>query len=516
MLVYCWYHQVCFGNPLWPAVHYNNPEFMTAGAAGGIGLRCSALLMLELLVGVYRGLLVGSPFLILALPGFLAQWRVGGQSRRQAICCMATCLAALAMNASFNGWHSGCSPSPRYMLFALPCWCWLAAATPWRSFAGRLAMAALAVCSVVNMGTLVLGSTQIGSERHHPWADHYGLLLHGGRDQVLHFPGVRRSRMFPEETWRIRSNLSPGVLIAGSKCARFVDLFLLAAAAAAIGAWLQRRLRLLRKEEWRWDGARPPLLPCCIIGMLLLLWLIAPGDIPWRAEESEGYSAAFTAAEAFRRWAPGWRPRVWGWQFLMLFSVVPSTMNLVRLALLLAIDGLLLHCIARRLECPFSTLAMMFLACPWFWSCQRPFGLAAFAPITVLAALALAARPLPKAWSRPLRLAAGVFVAVGAIAIILRQNRVHATLAEQERVVRNTVMQFYGPWTCTLECRTDAASPASIMPLILMADRTRPLSQAVQRPADYVERRPEKDILLILTDAPRPATLQMQWRELTQ
>ena len=65
-------------------------------------------------------MLIASPFLFFAVPGFIALWRERGLRRGLALLISLSFLTLLLMNASFNGWHSGASFTARYMVPVFP------------------------------------------------------------------------------------------------------------------------------------------------------------------------------------------------------------------------------------------------------------------------------------------------------------------------------------------------------------------------------------------------------------
>jgi branched-subunit amino acid ABC-type transport system permease component len=69
--------------------------------------------------GVFRGLFVLSPLLLLALPGLALWWR-SGQRRPEFWVTATSVLAMLLFNSSSSMWWGGFAVGPRYLLPALP------------------------------------------------------------------------------------------------------------------------------------------------------------------------------------------------------------------------------------------------------------------------------------------------------------------------------------------------------------------------------------------------------------
>ncbi len=112
------YHAACFGSPFATAYAKETPEFRTPGAFLEV-LREPRLDVLgALLFSPYRGLLVGSPFLLLGLP---ALWRwARGARRPEAALCAAIVATCLLFNMGYIGWDGGWGIGPRYLVPAIP------------------------------------------------------------------------------------------------------------------------------------------------------------------------------------------------------------------------------------------------------------------------------------------------------------------------------------------------------------------------------------------------------------
>ena len=151
-LLYCVYNAMCFGGPFSFAAQYINPVYRTEGdAAGGLLALPKPWLILELLVGARRGVLIASPFLFFAIPGFIALWRERGFRRVLALLIALSFLTLLLMNASFNGWHSGASFTARYMVPVFPLVGILAVMAPLKPGWRRVLFVLFAAISLMNM-----------------------------------------------------------------------------------------------------------------------------------------------------------------------------------------------------------------------------------------------------------------------------------------------------------------------------------------------------------------------------
>lgn len=118
-LVLAAYNAALFGSPLRFGYQYlSAPEFapMRRGLFGITLPQVSALG--EILIGP-RGLLAGSPFLILAPLGWWLMWRERSW-RAEGVLCATVCLATLLWNAGYYLPLGGETPGPRFLVPALP------------------------------------------------------------------------------------------------------------------------------------------------------------------------------------------------------------------------------------------------------------------------------------------------------------------------------------------------------------------------------------------------------------
>jgi len=146
-ILWTWYHWSAFGTPFTIALAHQIPRYADQEVAGG-GLSAvlstlpSFSVLIELLVGSSRGLLFTQPWVLfvvgLALWFFLhkinsptalptvALAKTGEPLRKDdaPVTLFAIALPSLFLllwiNASFNGWHGGAAPGPRYLSPLLP------------------------------------------------------------------------------------------------------------------------------------------------------------------------------------------------------------------------------------------------------------------------------------------------------------------------------------------------------------------------------------------------------------
>ncbi len=152
----------CFGSPF--ALGYSNladERFRKVIEGGVMGFSTPKLDALsQLLVGEARGLLPLSPFLLLALPGFVVLVRERAR-RPVALASAGVCLYGLLLFSSYPLWHGGAAMGPRYLVPMLPFAMPLVAAALDRlgalstrarvvgvAVAGALVAASIAICTM--------------------------------------------------------------------------------------------------------------------------------------------------------------------------------------------------------------------------------------------------------------------------------------------------------------------------------------------------------------------------------
>ena len=111
------YQWAAFGNPLALPYDFVLQEHRRMGWFMGIAAPDPRVIG-ALLVGRYRGLFYGSPWLALGAPGLVVLARRG--FRAEAITCGAIVLAYLLLNAGLVDWHGGWAMGPRYLIPAIP------------------------------------------------------------------------------------------------------------------------------------------------------------------------------------------------------------------------------------------------------------------------------------------------------------------------------------------------------------------------------------------------------------
>jgi hypothetical protein len=130
------YHRYCFGSPFALANKFQNPMFVdttqtSANKLWGI-LRVmpDKQVLQELLFGTYRGILHTQGWVFIAMIGMVvvvcSNWWGSRFSvrdkllRDSAVFSFVGLALLLVMNGSFNGWHGGATPGPRYLSIVMP------------------------------------------------------------------------------------------------------------------------------------------------------------------------------------------------------------------------------------------------------------------------------------------------------------------------------------------------------------------------------------------------------------
>lgn len=165
------YNTLVFGGPL--QLGYARSTLWTAQHSTGLfslGVPQPEVFY-ELTLGIFRGLFVLSPVLLLAVPGFVV-WLRSGDRRGQASVALAAVGGMLLFNASSAMWWGGWGVGPRYMLPGLP---FLALGMPFvlHGSGGRRAMLALGAASVVATWSMTTAGQSFPSDAlRNPWIDH--------------------------------------------------------------------------------------------------------------------------------------------------------------------------------------------------------------------------------------------------------------------------------------------------------------------------------------------------------
>jgi hypothetical protein len=113
------YNYVCFGTPL-PVGYLYSPNYTAWHHTGLVSLTYPTLdRVWGITFSPYRGLFFLSPFLLLALPGFLRFWRAK-EHRAEFCVCAASVVCFFLYNASSIMWWGGFAVGPRYLVPILP------------------------------------------------------------------------------------------------------------------------------------------------------------------------------------------------------------------------------------------------------------------------------------------------------------------------------------------------------------------------------------------------------------
>lgn len=132
----CWYQAAAFGSPFALPYDFSTQAPRHGGLWMGVGWPGGRVLY-HLLIGEYRGLFFGSPWLLLAIPG-IGVWLRDRRFRAEGLLCAAVPLLCLALAAGLTDWHGGWGMGPRHLILTLPFLALLAGACLDVSMRGRL------------------------------------------------------------------------------------------------------------------------------------------------------------------------------------------------------------------------------------------------------------------------------------------------------------------------------------------------------------------------------------------
>ncbi len=389
-VLYCVYNSMCFGGPFSFAAQYINPVYRTEGdAAGGLLALPNAWLILELLFGARRGVLIASPFLFFAVPGFLFLWKQGGLRRGLALLIALSFAALLLMNASFNGWHSGASFTARYMVPVFPLVGILAVLTPLKSGWRRGLFGVLAAISLMNM--FAVAAYTVTPPEHLPspiYVTSYRHLFDNAPPPVLMAQmGLQALRPDAAEL-RDAARFTLGSLAGLSYGASRAVIFL-----AGLVAWALTLTILFNAESVRIPGRDGTstavmlgfapieridtrslflnrqiglwgVLACCVMAAALLL----PGDVPFTyGAELKVHKTALDAVEAHTFANPfgKWGSAALFYQILYLFTKDIILLAFLKTALSLSACFLLLYEAAKRSKLSAPLLFLFTAASPY-------------------------------------------------------------------------------------------------------------------------------------------------------
>jgi len=153
------YGQIAFGSPF--HLGYSDVVGFEGMKQGVFGLTApNPGVLLQILFGLYRGLLPLSPVLVLVPVGLAAMWR---QNRAAALVVLGTVVCALSINSSYAYWDGGSSTGPRHLVSMLPMAClplaFVRARGPWAVAVGILVLASAAI-SVICASTEMLSGVE--------------------------------------------------------------------------------------------------------------------------------------------------------------------------------------------------------------------------------------------------------------------------------------------------------------------------------------------------------------------
>jgi hypothetical protein len=196
------YNWKCFGHPLALGYQHESIETFAVGMKQGLlgvtypGMRVLLSRLWGLTFGHYRGLLVLSPFLLLALPGF-ARWYRRREWRREFWVAIGIVVGFLLFNASYYMWWGGAGMGPRHLIPALP-FAALAVAfcgPRWKALGGVLVAASVVLIAIPTIGqephaveyldlSSILGES-LSRWQSLPFESSLGLALGQGQDVAM-------------------------------------------------------------------------------------------------------------------------------------------------------------------------------------------------------------------------------------------------------------------------------------------------------------------------------------------
>ena len=404
-VLYCAYNAMCFGGPFSFAAQHINPVYRTEGDAGGLLALPNPWLVLELLFGARRGVLIASPFLIFAIPGFLSLRREGGLRRGLALLIALSFLTLLLMNASFNGWHSGASFTARYMVPVFPLVGILAVMAPLRPGWRRGLFGLFAAISLLNMFAAASYTvTPVENDPSPVYVTSYRHLADRTPPPVLMAPLGTQARR-PDAAVLLESGrFTLGSLIGLPYLASRVVILL---AGLAVWAWLlgggastaavpgsapaqgaeapaesrQEGQGASFRERWASTSGmlhdiflkRQVGLWGVLAGLAASIALLLPGDIPLTLMETLVQGVALDAVErcTFANPLGKWGISALVFQFLYLFTKDILVLAFLKTLLSLLACWLLLSRVAKRSGLPRPLLFLFAAASPYLLLAHR-------------------------------------------------------------------------------------------------------------------------------------------------
>ena len=123
VLLWVWYHWVCFGNPFLIPNMFQNPQFGASDLGGQFHLLPQLTILRKLIFGDERGILYTQPWVLLILITgiyYLTKKSFGKNYKALILLAFVSFALLILMNSAFTGWHGGSTPGPRYLSPVLP------------------------------------------------------------------------------------------------------------------------------------------------------------------------------------------------------------------------------------------------------------------------------------------------------------------------------------------------------------------------------------------------------------
>ena len=166
LLLFAYYHYVCFGAPFVFATDFTNPSYMRDAHMRGLFGPIYGEAVWGLTFGPRRGIFFFMPILLLSLVGAY-RWLRRAPRDPFLWMMLASMLGLFLINASFHAWTGGDSAAARYQMIVLPFWVMLLKEIPWsRLWRGAYFM--LFGISMLNMLALATVSTMLQEDWENP------------------------------------------------------------------------------------------------------------------------------------------------------------------------------------------------------------------------------------------------------------------------------------------------------------------------------------------------------------
>ncbi len=381
------YHWLCFDNPFCIATMYNNPIYLEEDKVGGVLSGISTYRMLLLVFGSKRGLLWCSPVLIFAF-GALRKSVIFEKGQRGDIIrlSLGIILVLLVLNSSFNGWHSGWSISPRYIIITLPFWLILMNSVNYKGWRFPVAMM-LAVYSCFNMLVASALTTEVPLDPCNPlWNEWYpkffrGSFLTGACPLKLHFLHKDWPQIVRLSNFNLGSicgldglfSLIPLLIVGGIIVMPLRKIWIY-----HLQQFLSGIIPLFRDHTCQiWKEHR---IACLTLIGFIFLYFLWPGNTSWINDEAQLIANAVKYSKN-GEW--GWQSLagsvgisygpcpLWFYQILLLFTHNPVAMVFIKVAIMLAGTGSAIVMIARRTQLKWKWGLLIFISSPYFYIYSR-------------------------------------------------------------------------------------------------------------------------------------------------